>query len=689
MSEEETEAALVGAELPRSDIRESGSCAAGSGAAAPDGTAPAAVDVAAKKGGNEDGPDQDRPLDWPIFQRRLLSEDGATIEPTGARPLADRARGRPEQTRDRSAGAARAASGRAAESKSPVAASPSASPPIDDLGAAEGCSRDEESSAINAGGQPQRSRETIGRGLSWSQRGTACPGAGRRRSGPAVELRRGGTPDPQAENRRLHMPAKRRIDNWQRGHIRNLRVRSTVEPDMTKGQCAQLLLGVCDSFGSATIAATLMNRVAVAHFHRHREGTGRIPDLMDHARKVKSIPRQGPAVTPSFAMPLLRPVTVLLPSAKSATSCALIRCDDDINLSHLPRRECNVSSLSEVHIVWPHASTVLAALNEVASKPADVAKDRLLQVLGMGPDDTAVMDCSAERKPGLEDFEHAMYAAIFARLEADDEAKEAEVVRLLDAGAALVVDLFERAARPGASQPETDRCKFWWTMLMSVTEDASKLIPSRHLEGLVSDWERSLPRLRAAFLAMADQRLKEFDAKQLAGAAALEDVDDKEKKRIDDRKKLIGVLGVSPNGILCLALTSLLKQLSSRLCSSLHAPLRARIVLLLEQISMDHKAIANNQKLRSQEWTKVEDLDAEADAGFPEPPPVVEQVAEAAAPAAEAAARASAVCARTVSFRLVAFGGRGGLTTAPLARGNRRRAARVGQRALGPRGWRR
>merc|ERR1712217_291835 len=91
----------------------------------------------------------------------------------------------------------------------------------------------------------------------------------------------------------------------------------------------------------------------------------------------------------------------------------------------------------------------------------------------------------------------------------------------------------------------------------------------------------------------------------------------KEAKRIEDRKKLIQQLGISPNGQLYLTLTSLLKQLISRLCNSLHAPLRARIVLLLERLlAMDHKAIANNQKLRTQEYIVAEDLDQEAGTAF-------------------------------------------------------------------------
>jgi len=219
---------------------------------------------------------------------------------------------------------------------------------------------------------------------------------------------------------------------------------------------------------------------------------------------------------------------------------------------------------------------------------------------------------------------------------------------MLDVTASVVVELFERASKPNMPTSETERCKAWWNMLISVSEDVTKLVPIRLLDRLVEDWEVSLVRLRAAYLGLADRRLKEFDAKQEAEQKAAEgeaaskeskkEREAKETKRLDDRKKLIQTLGISPNGPLYLNLTSLLKQVNNRLCSSLHARLRSRIVLLLERLlAMDHKAIANNQKLKTQEYIQAEDLDREAETDAAFAVHAAPAAALDAAPAAEAA----------------------------------------------------
>merc|ERR1719478_1816387 len=78
-------------------------------------------------------------------------------------------------------------------------------------------------------------------------------------------------------------------------------------------------------------------------------------------------------------------------------------------------------------------------------------------------------------------------------------------------------------------------------------------------------------------------------------------------RNLEERKKMISHLWLSPNGQLYLSLTSLLKQLASRLTGSTQAVVRARVVMLLERLlAMDHKAIANNQKTRSQDYVQME-----------------------------------------------------------------------------------
>lgn len=289
--------------------------------------------------------------------------------------------------------------------------------------------------------------------------------------------------------------------------------------------------------------------------------------------------------------------------------------------------------------VWAHAPRILEKLQGVAGRRKETAKEELLALLGIsGAAEVIVADDS---KPGVEDFEYALHTAALDGLESDSDEKVDEVADMLDVTASVVVELFERAAQPGMPSAETDRCKNWWSMLLSVAEDVSRLIPLKHMERFVRDLEESLVKLRAAYLKLAMQRLQEFDARQEVEQKAAEenpdggrdaadpkgskdqkareskDLKDKETRRTEERKKMITQLGISPNGQLYLTLTSLLKQLCSRLCSSLHTPLRARIVLLLERLlAMDHKAIANNQKLKTLDFVQPGDLDGDSADAF-------------------------------------------------------------------------
>lgn len=295
--------------------------------------------------------------------------------------------------------------------------------------------------------------------------------------------------------------------------------------------------------------------------------------------------------------------------------------------------------------VWKHAPAILEKLQGVLHQPREKGKIELLTLLGFacGAGDVVAVEKDKNR-PTHEEYECALHTAVMDRVESGGAKQIAEVADMLDVTASVVTEIFLRAAQPGMAAAETDRCKNWWSMLLSVAEDVSRLIPIESLERFVSDWEVSLVKLSDAYLKLAKQRLSEFDTRQEAeqraseeqaaeakgenagrdagnGRAAREqrtresrDSKEKETKRTEERKKMISMLSISPNGQLYLTPTSLLKQLCSRLCSSLHATLRARIVLLLERLlAMDHKAIANNQKLKTTEYIQLTDLDGDAE----------------------------------------------------------------------------
>jgi len=296
--------------------------------------------------------------------------------------------------------------------------------------------------------------------------------------------------------------------------------------------------------------------------------------------------------------------------------------------------------------VWKHAPVILEKFEDVwkdcgprdfSEEKRNNVKDKLLALLL--PPEEGEDTTSGEKKASVEDFEYALQTAVMSRLETSEERAVLEVVHMLEITAAAVVEVFSRAAR-GSPSADTDRCKAWWTMFFLVAEDVARLIPARLIDQLVGSWEDSLVRLRAGYLQLAAVRLAELDAKveneqkKLAeeSAEGSKDKDDgkekkekddaKEKKekeakekelatkRVEERKKLITSLWISPNGQLYLTLTSLLKQLASRLAGSTQAAVRARIVLLLEELlAMDHKAIANNQKTKTQDIVQTEDLD--------------------------------------------------------------------------------
>mmetsp|Transcript_15166 Transcript_15166/g.29262 ORF Transcript_15166/g.29262 Transcript_15166/m.29262 type:complete len:844 (+) Transcript_15166:94-2625(+) len=298
--------------------------------------------------------------------------------------------------------------------------------------------------------------------------------------------------------------------------------------------------------------------------------------------------------------------------------------------------------------VWKHAPAILEKLQGALHEPREKGKNELLKFLGFPSVTGEVVAVEKDKiRPSHEEYECALHTAIMDRLESGGAKQITEVADMLDVTAFVVTEFFLRAAQPGMPATETDRCKNWWSMLLSVAEDVSRLVPIQSLERFVSDWETSLVKLSDAYLKLAKQRLSEFDARQEADQRAAEeqaseakgenasrdagdakavreqrarelrDSKEKETKRTEERKKMISMLSISPNGQLYLSPTSLLKQLCSRLCSSLHASLRARIVLLLERLlAMDHKAIANNQKLKTTEYIQLVDLDCDAEKFF-------------------------------------------------------------------------
>ncbi|CAK9015726.1 THO complex subunit 1 (Tho1) (Nuclear matrix protein p84) [Durusdinium trenchii] len=281
--------------------------------------------------------------------------------------------------------------------------------------------------------------------------------------------------------------------------------------------------------------------------------------------------------------------------------------------------------------LWAHAPAIVEKLSAAIKQPSgpSAAREDLFSVLGIDGGPQTV----EENKAGIDDFEYALQAALLQRLEQPESDDKEDVPRIIELAAECVCALYERASAPDVSASETDRCKSWWMMFVQMSEETTKLVSLVQLERLVEVFERSLVKLRKASMTLAQQRLKEFDAKYEAEAKAKaaeapdtnktearlqKEAKDREAKRLDERKKLISQLGVSPNGHVFLTLTSLLKQLSSRLAGSFNSRLRTRISLLLERLlALDHKAIANNQKVRTQDFFTADDLDGESQAPLP------------------------------------------------------------------------
>jgi len=241
--------------------------------------------------------------------------------------------------------------------------------------------------------------------------------------------------------------------------------------------------------------------------------------------------------------------------------------------------------------LWKSARVIRQKLDSVSEKPKEEIQEELCALF-------------TTHSPLVEDVEYALHTAVISRLESGDIEKVKEIAGILDIVVAIIIDQFDRASKAPPTPSDTDTCKSWWSLFFTNAEDVARLIPTSLIGQLVDHWEVSLVQLKDAYLRLAKQRLQESDVKEDGPA------------RQDERKKLISHLGISPNGLLYLTLTSLLKQLNSRLCSSLHASLRARCVFLLERIlAMDHKAIANNQKLRTQDFITCSDLDEDVMVG--------------------------------------------------------------------------
>ncbi|CAE7773436.1 Rf1, partial [Symbiodinium pilosum] len=180
--------------------------------------------------------------------------------------------------------------------------------------------------------------------------------------------------------------------------------------------------------------------------------------------------------------------------------------------------------------LWAHAPAIMEKLDAAIKQNSPETREELLAVLGIPGGPLTVEDA----KPGIEDFEYAMQAAVLKRLEPHPDpvqarGREAEVPRALEIAADVVAALFENSAAPDVSAAETDRCKSWWMTFMQIAEETTKLVAIGQLAELTDVFDKSLLKLRKACWDLARQRLKEFDAKQEAEMKAAKDAADNNK----------------------------------------------------------------------------------------------------------------------------------------------------------------
>eukprot|EP00746_Dinoflagellata_sp_MGD_P161477 gnl/MRDRNA2_/MRDRNA2_88641_c0_seq1.p1 gnl/MRDRNA2_/MRDRNA2_88641_c0~~gnl/MRDRNA2_/MRDRNA2_88641_c0_seq1.p1 ORF type:complete len:728 (-),score=218.11 gnl/MRDRNA2_/MRDRNA2_88641_c0_seq1:11-2194(-) len=281
--------------------------------------------------------------------------------------------------------------------------------------------------------------------------------------------------------------------------------------------------------------------------------------------------------------------------------------------------------------VLPGAKTFFDIV-ENASSSSD-AKTPILDAMK-----TKVVVDGVEVTPDLESLEHALHHAMLTRIsellvpEMESTSNLKSVVAVLDIAADLVLEHFNvsiAGASEAEGKSEVEKLKTWWDMFFFLAEDAARLVPGPCMNALVMSWEEKLVALKDAYVKMAKIKLEDLDKRQ---AEALKKMDGKpdakeEAQRLDERKKLIGALGISPNGKIHLTMTSLLKTLSSRLSAAPYWALRGRVTLLLERLlPIDHKAIANNQRNKSSDFIKGDEIDETNDLedGIRTPEPVKE-----------------------------------------------------------------
>lgn len=266
--------------------------------------------------------------------------------------------------------------------------------------------------------------------------------------------------------------------------------------------------------------------------------------------------------------------------------------------------------------VLPGARTFLNILESIHSS-AD-AKNRILDAMK-----TTVAVDGIEVTPDLESLEHALHHVVLRRIsellvpDMESTSELQSVVDVLDVAADLVLELFN-VSIAGASEAErkseVEKLKSWWDMFFLLAEDVARLVPGPCMAALVANWEEKLVALKEAYVKMAKTKLEDLDQRQSEISKEKKGDAKEQVQRVEERKKFIGTLGISPNGKIHLTMTSLLKTLSSRLSAAPYWALRGRVTLLLERLlPIDHKAIANNQRNRCSDFLKSDEVDETAE----------------------------------------------------------------------------